>query len=131
MSYEINAMRRYSRQECVILPVFWVPYTGWLTTTGLSQRRLKSNFFSRRQQLCREFGLNYSARFLPLFLYFSHFFNFFFFSFFLLPSLLHWLLTGSCNFTLCVDRGTRGAVQEKAGPNPYIPPLWPMTAALS
>lgn len=79
------------------------PFRGWLTTTGwLSQRRRESNFFSRRQQLRREFRLNYSARFPLSFSTSVTFFYLFFLPFFLLPSLLHWLLTGSRNFTQCV-----------------------------
>lgn len=105
------------------------PFRGWLITTGwLSQRRLESNFFPRRQQLRSEFGLTYSACFLDLVLSFSHFSIFFFLPFFLLPSLLHWPLTGSLNFSQCVARGSWGAVQAKAGLSSSVPPLRPMTA---
>lgn len=64
-----------------------------------------------------EFRLNYSRGFLSLSFSTSVTLavNFFSSPSFLLSSLLHWLLTGSRNFTRCAASRSRGAVQEGAG----------------
>lgn len=47
-------------------------------------------------------------------------FFFFFLTLFLQPSLFHWLLTGSRNFTQYVDSRRRGAVRSEADPGRLV-----------